>query len=150
MAQLSGLDYEGKYNNSTTGLLKDNSTHDIVPSRHRSQVTDTKDSFVNWIDQVVDEDDMASDSAVKVPTQQSVKAYVDAAIDSSFVYNEVPTGTINGSNTAFTVANTPTAGTLMLYSDGLRMTPTTDYSITGTSITMVVAPSTALICDYRK
>lgn len=29
---------------------------------------------------VVDEDDMASDSATKVPTQQSVKAYVDTAI----------------------------------------------------------------------
>ena len=27
---------------------------------------------------IVDEDDMASDSATKVPTQQSVKAYVDA------------------------------------------------------------------------
>ena len=27
---------------------------------------------------VVDEDDMTSDSATKVPTQQSVKAYVDA------------------------------------------------------------------------
>jgi hypothetical protein len=28
---------------------------------------------------VIDEDNMVSDSAVKVPTQQSVKAYVDAA-----------------------------------------------------------------------
>jgi hypothetical protein len=27
---------------------------------------------------VIDEDDMTSDSATKVPTQQSVKAYVDA------------------------------------------------------------------------
>jgi hypothetical protein len=31
---------------------------------------------------VIDEDDMASDSATKVPTQQSVKAYVDAEIAS--------------------------------------------------------------------
>src|SRR5690606_31864005 len=30
---------------------------------------------------VVDEDDMASDSATKVPTQQSVKAYVDTKAD---------------------------------------------------------------------
>ena len=33
---------------------------------------------VGNIDFLVDEDNMASDSAVKVPTQQSVKAYVDA------------------------------------------------------------------------
>ena len=29
---------------------------------------------------VIDEDNMASDSATKVPTQQSVKAYVDANV----------------------------------------------------------------------
>lgn len=32
------------------------------------------------IDGFVDEDDMVSDSATKIPTQQSVKAYVDAAV----------------------------------------------------------------------
>ena len=32
---------------------------------------------LRW-DQMLDEDDMASDSATKIPTQQSVKAYVDA------------------------------------------------------------------------
>lgn len=37
--------------------------------------TDTDVSANSW---VVDEDNMASDSATKVPTQQSVKAYVDA------------------------------------------------------------------------
>lgn len=40
---------------------------------------DIIDSKVNN-DDIVDEDDMASDSAVKVPSQQSVKAYVDGAI----------------------------------------------------------------------
>jgi len=37
--------------------------------------SDTSTTAMNF---VVDEDDMASDSATKVPTQQSVKAYVDA------------------------------------------------------------------------
>lgn len=35
------------------------------------------------MDFVVDEDDMASDSATKIPTQQSVKAYVDAEVSAA-------------------------------------------------------------------
>lgn len=33
---------------------------------------------------VIDEDDMSSNSATKVPTQQSVKAYADSIVDSTF------------------------------------------------------------------
>lgn len=44
--------------------------------------TDTDVSANSW---VVDEDTMVSDTAAKVPTQQSVKAYVDDAIDDGFV-----------------------------------------------------------------
>ncbi|MFY9328397.1 MAG: hypothetical protein WAO76_10320 [Georgfuchsia sp.] len=40
-------------------------------------VADTDVSGAGW---VLDEDDMASDDATKCPTQQSVKAYVDAQI----------------------------------------------------------------------
>ena len=43
---------------------------------------DTSTSAYSW---VVDEDDMVSDLPTKVPTQQSVKAYVDDAIDDGFV-----------------------------------------------------------------
>lgn len=39
------------------------------------------------ISDVLDEDDMASDSAVKLATQQSIKAYVDAVIGESTVFN---------------------------------------------------------------
>ena len=35
---------------------------------------------------VIDEDNMVSDSATKVPTQQSVKAYVDGAVSSSVIF----------------------------------------------------------------
>ena len=40
-------------------------------------VTDTDVSGCSW---VLDQDDMADDDDTKVPTQQSVKAYVDAQI----------------------------------------------------------------------
>jgi hypothetical protein len=69
-----------------------------------------------------------------------------------FVDNEIPSGTINGSNTAFTLANAPTAGSVHLYLNGVRLRPTTDYSITGTAITMVMVPQTGdwLYADYRR
>lgn len=67
------------------------------------------------------------------------------------VYNEVPAGTLNGTNTDFTLANTPTAGTARVYLNGLRQAPTTDYSVTGAVITFVVAPqaSDVILVDYK-
>jgi len=44
---------------------------------------DTGSASWNWI---IDEDAMGSDSAAHVPTQQSVKAYVDTAVTSSLTY----------------------------------------------------------------
>lgn len=41
---------------------------------------------------VLDEDDMASDSAADVATQQSIKAYVDAQVGSANVYTSTYTG----------------------------------------------------------
>jgi hypothetical protein len=58
-----------------------------------------------------------------------------------FWVDETPSGTINGSNTAFTLAQTPLENdSVELYRDGLKLTVTTDYTISGTSITMVTAP----------
>lgn len=58
--------------------------------------TDTDISGTSW---VVDEDDMSSDSATKVPTQQSVKAYVDSQSGS----RAVGSGSRNGAQGAGTV-----------------------------------------------
>lgn len=73
---------------------------------------------------------------------------------SNFVFNETPSGTVNGSNTAFTLANTPTAGTVRLYIEGWRLYPGAgnDYTISGSTITMAVAPLTGerLTADYMK
>ena len=74
--------------------------------------------------------------------------------NSNFVDKEVPSGSINGSNTAFTLANTPTAGSEHLYLNGLLQESGggNDYSISGTSIVMSVAPLTGekLRVSYRK
>jgi hypothetical protein len=69
----------------------------------------------------------------------------------NFVTNEVPSGSVNGSNVTFTLANNPIAGSQQLYLDGLRLTPTVDYTIVNGTITMLIAPLTGsrLLADYR-
>lgn len=71
-----------------------------------------------------------------------------------YVDNETPTGSINGSNTAFTLANTPANSSLSLYLNGMLMEPGSgnDYTISGAAITMLFAPATGdkLRAYYRK
>ena len=69
----------------------------------------------------------------------------------TFVYNEVPTGAPNGILVTFTLANTPTSGTLRLYLNGVRQAPTSDYTLATATITMVVPPATGdtLLADYN-
>lgn len=63
------------------------------------------------------------------------------------VYNEV----VSGSGTSFTLANTPTAGSVRLYAQGQRLVPTTNYSISGANITTTDSWSVgALTADYSK
>jgi len=92
-------------------------------------------------------------------TQVASTAFVAAAVAaggglsaSNFVTAEVPSGSINSSNTAFTLANTPTAGTVKIYRNGQRQIVGTDYTISGTAITYLYAPTTgdSLIADYLK
>lgn len=68
----------------------------------------------------------------------------------SHVFNETPTGAINGSNVTFTIAFIPMLGSLRLYWNYGRLKETTDYSVSGTTITLTVAPSTGdwLLADY--
>jgi hypothetical protein len=69
----------------------------------------------------------------------------------NIVQGETPGGAINGSNVTFTLVNTPQTGTLELFLNGLLLTPTTDYSVTGNTITMVVAPNSGsvMIANYE-
>lgn len=112
MAAQDGLSFEGTFNSPTTGLFKDNTTHDIGADDSRALVTAIKESYLNRIDDVIDEDSMASDSAVKVPTQQSVKAYVDSQVGASGT--TIPYGETSGTNT-YAIAASPAVAS---YADG--------------------------------
>lgn len=68
------------------------------------------------------------------------------------VDSEVPTGTINGSNADFTLAQTPATGSLHLYLNGVRqIAGGVDYTLATNTITYVSAPVTGdtHIADYR-
>ncbi len=71
---------------------------------------------------------------------------------SLFADSEVPSGAINGSNTAFSLAQTPSpSASLELYLNGDLLKPGTDYTLSGSSITMTSAPTTGdiLLAFYR-
>ncbi len=68
----------------------------------------------------------------------------DYMAPSDFVTRETPAGTINGVNTAFTLANTPIVGTEQIFLNGLLLEPGAgnDYTISGAAITMLLVPAT--------
>lgn len=74
--------------------------------------------------------------------------------NTNFVDKETPSGSINGSNTGFTLANTPVAGSEHVYLNGILQESGAgnDYTISGTSITMLTAPLTGekIRVSYRK
>ena len=74
--------------------------------------------------------------------------------NTNFVDKEIPSGSINGSNTAFTLANTPISGSEHVYLNGMLQESGAgnDYTISGASITMLSAPLTGekLRVSYRK
>lgn len=74
--------------------------------------------------------------------------------NTNFVDKEIPSGSINGSNTAFTLANSPVAGSEHLYLNGVLQESGAgnDYTISGANITMLTAPLTGekLRVSYRK
>jgi len=71
--------------------------------------------------------------------------------DVTFVTNEIPGGSIDGSSQDFTLANTPITGSVMLYKNGLLQQITVDYTISGLNIHFATAPlsGSVLLAFYR-
>src|SRR6056300_1231010 len=74
--------------------------------------------------EVLDEDNMASDSATKLATQQSIKAYVDTEI------GNVSTSSITAGDTSVAITDTGSDGTVTITADG-----NTEVTINDTSAT---------------
>ena len=56
----------------------------------------------------------------------------------------------DGSDTTFTVTSGVTADNILVMVEGLVMLPTTDYSVSGTTLTFTTAPSVGDKIDIRE
>jgi hypothetical protein len=68
------------------------------------------------------------------------------------VYNEIPTGEINGSNLTFELEYSPILGSEHVYLNGLVQRRGIDYTITDNYINLAMAPfpGEMIICSYSK
>lgn len=55
--------------------------------------------------------------------------------------DEIPAGSINNSNVTFSITFAPLSGSFKLYLDGIRLRNLVDYTISGTTITMIIVPN---------
>lgn len=63
---------------------------------------------------------------------------------SASMVQETPSGSINGSNTTFTLANIPGSNSsVQVYLDGIVLIQSTDYTLSSATITMTTAPALA-------
>lgn len=92
-------------------------------------------------------------TAISAASSTAGADYVNAA---NFITRETPTGTINGSNAAFTLANTPISGTEHVYFNGMLLEPGAgnDYTISTNTLTLLTSyiPVTGdkIRCSYLK
>jgi hypothetical protein len=68
-----------------------------------------------------------------------------------FVEGEIPTGTIDGTNTNFNLANTPIEDTQQVFIGGVRQDGVSQYSMSGQTIIFVTAPplGSVLLANYN-
>lgn len=90
-------------------------------------------------------------------TLQQKQATAVAGVVGTFVGGETPSGTINGTNKVFTLANAPLQNNGVVLLSGVLQNPIVpnniqpaQYSISGTTLTFITAPATgsALLINY--
>ena len=121
---------------TTSNLVGDTATQTLTNKTLTSAVLNTGVSGTA----VLDEDNMASDSATKLATQQSIKAYVDGQV-SSVTASSTTTftnKTINASNN--TLSNIAVSSTLLAAGTGISLsTNTLNVDAAQTGITSIYA-----------
>lgn len=80
------------FKSTKNSRFADSTSGEISAQDSRDMYEDVADSFLNITDHLIDEDNMASDSASKVPTQQSVKAFVASQVGITIKSTDAQTG----------------------------------------------------------
>jgi hypothetical protein len=71
---------------------------------------------------------------VKVLQSITTSSGLVTAASGASIAIEVPSGTKNGTNNVFTLANTPLLGTLQLFTNGLLLSVGNDFLLSATTI----------------
>jgi hypothetical protein len=71
-----------------------------------------------------------------------------ATIATTLTYSS-GTATGDNSTTAFTISSGRSVNDVLVFVNGFQLTPTTDYTISGTTLTFVTAPATSAEITYR-
>lgn len=100
---------------------------------------------------------LEQDTAIFDRLQQLITAIASGGgglVGNNFVYNETPTGLVDGVNTVFTMSNAPIADKQSVYVNGVKQNPGggNDYTIAGAVITFAVPPmvGSIVLVDYIK
>jgi len=74
--------------------------------------------------------------------------------NANFSDSEIPNGVIDGANAVFTLKNVPVSGSVHLYLNGIRQRLTTDFSVSGKTITYTAGAKPQAgdnhVADYRQ
>jgi hypothetical protein len=87
----------------------------------------------------------ANVTAAKIATDAvtTVKIQANAVTGGKIAFiDQTVSGTVNGSNAAFTTSAAATPGSLIVWVNGVRNRPTTDFSYSGSTTTFTTAPET--------
>ncbi len=106
---------------------------------------------------VLDEDDLVSDSATQIATQQSIKAYVDAQVTASFIGSDDALtidndGNVAGLSSSITLANSIKATMNLHYADVTEHTSGADTAITtddASDLATILALTGAMLTSYE-
>jgi hypothetical protein len=111
---------------------------------HRAWSPDLQ-SFVVWSDDVINLFPTTTLPSCNVNNLTNKHIYLDSGVEYVDTRNEIPTGTINGSNTVFTLSDTPINNDVIITINGVKQTDnggSPDYSVNGSTVTFSVAPPT--------
>jgi RNase P/RNase MRP subunit p29 len=87
--------FEGALTGNVTGDVTGDLTGDSAGTHTGAVVGNVTGTVSSLSNHIIDEDGMGSDSATQVPTQQSVKAYVDAQVATKDNTDEITEGSTN-------------------------------------------------------
>ena len=102
---------------------------------------------------IIDDNGMIETAAGGVGDCVFVDGTTGPCVQPTFADAETPGGIVDGTNNTFTLANTPLGASLMLFRNGLYMTPNFDYTLTGASFQFAAGtiplPGDTLTGSYR-